>query len=199
MSSGYALLYRFGITPWERYGKAAAASIGALLDREEAERSRPLGRALDLGCGRGQYTPELARRGWEATGIDYVPAAIDAAKSKGVQDVTYVAGDVTDLVSAGLGTFDFFFDVGCFQGFNAEQRHAVGRGVSALANPGATLLMLALGPTRMRAQVGGVSQDEVETAFPGWEMLSVEPAETTGLGWPLNKTAPQWYRLRREA
>jgi SAM-dependent methyltransferase len=125
MSTGYALLYRFGFTPWERYGKAAAASIGALLDREEAERSHPLGRAIDLGCGRGQYTPELARRGWETTGIDYVPAAIDAAKSKGVRDVTYVVGDVTDLVSAGLGTFDFFFDVGCFQGFNAEQRLAV--------------------------------------------------------------------------
>jgi len=74
--TNYARMYRFGITPWERYGTAAAASIAALLDREETERSRPLGRALDLGCGRGQYTPELARRGWEAVGIDYVPAAI---------------------------------------------------------------------------------------------------------------------------
>ncbi|MDQ1647581.1 MAG: hypothetical protein QOJ50_3765, partial [Cryptosporangiaceae bacterium] len=153
MSTGYAVLYRLGITPWERYGQAAAASIGALLDREEAERTLPLGRAIDLGCGRGQYTPELARRGWEATGVDYVPAAIDAAKSKGVPGVTYVTGDVTDLVPAGLGTFDFFFDVGCFQGLSAEQRLAMGRGVSALANPGATLLMLALGPNRMRARV----------------------------------------------
>jgi 2-polyprenyl-3-methyl-5-hydroxy-6-metoxy-1,4-benzoquinol methylase len=51
-------------------------SITALLDREETERSRPLGRALDLGCGRGQYTPELARRGWEAVGIDYVCTGI---------------------------------------------------------------------------------------------------------------------------
>jgi hypothetical protein len=73
-----------------------------------------------------------------------------------------------------------------------------GQGVSALANPGATLLMLAFGPTRMRSVVGGVSRTEVEAAFPGWEMLSVEPAETRGLGWPMNKTAPQWYRLRRE-
>src|SRR3954454_10446578 len=118
MSAGYVLLYRFGITPWERYGKSAAASIAALLDREAAERSHPLGRAIDLGCGRGLYTAELARRGWEATGIDYVPAAIDAAKNKGVRDVTYLVGDVTDLESAGLGMFDFFFDVGCFQGFN---------------------------------------------------------------------------------
>jgi hypothetical protein len=110
-----------------------------------------------------------------------------------------VVGDVTDLGSANLGTFDFFFDVGCFQGFNAEERLAVGRGVSALANPEATLLMLAFGPTRMRGRAGGVSQDEVQAAFPGWETLSVDPADTAGLGWPMNKTAPQWYRLRRSA
>ena len=77
--TNYARMYRLGITPWERYATAAAASIAALLDREESERSRPLGRALDLGCGRGRYAPELARRGWEAVGIDYVPAAIEAA------------------------------------------------------------------------------------------------------------------------
>jgi SAM-dependent methyltransferase len=195
--ANYARLYHLGITPWERYGQAAAASIAALLDREETERSRPLGRALDLGCGRGQYTPELARRGWEAVGIDYVPAAIAAAKSRGAEDVTYVVGDVTNLPSANLGTFDFFLDIGCFQGFDAEQRLAEGQGVSALANPRATLLMLAFGPGRMRSLLGGVSQAEVETAFPQWEMLAVEPADTAGLGWPMNKTGPQWYRLRR--
>src|SRR5690348_1240884 len=53
----------------------------------------------------------------EATGIDYVPSAIEAARSKGVEGVTYVVGDATDLAGAGLPTFDFFFDVGCFQGF----------------------------------------------------------------------------------
>jgi SAM-dependent methyltransferase len=195
--TNYKRLYRLGITPWERYGQAAAASIAAHLDREETGRSRPLGRALDLGCGRGQFTPELARRGWEAVGIDYVPAAIEAAKSRGAAGVTYVVGDVTNLPAAGLGRFDFFLDIGCFQGFRAGKRLAQGRGVSALANPGATLLMLAFGHGWMRSFVGGVSRAGVETAFPGWEMLAVEPADTAGLGWPMNKTAPQWYRLRR--
>lgn len=196
----YARMYRFGITPWERYGAVAAASITALLDREETERSRPLGRALDLGCGRGQYTPELARRGWEAVGIDYVPAAIEAAaaKSRSVAGLRYVVGDVTRLESAHLGTFDFFMDIGCFQGLDAEQRLSQGAGVSALANPGATVLMLSFGPGRWRRLVGGTSQEEVEAAFAGWEMLAAEPADTAGLGWPMNKTAPRWYRLRRQ-
>lgn len=195
--TNYTRMYRLGITPWERYGQAAAASIAALLDREEAERSRPLGRALDLGCGRGQYTPELARRGWQTVGIDYVPAAIEAARNRGAEGITYVVGDVTNLSAADLGTFDFFLDIGCFQGFDAEHRLAVGRGISALANSGSTLLMLAFGPSRVRSFVGGVSPAEVERAFPDWEMLAVEHADTAGLGWPMRKTAPMWYRLRR--
>jgi hypothetical protein len=131
-------------------------------------------------------------------GIDYVPRAIDAANRRGVPGATFVVGDVTDLAPADLGTFDFFFDVGCFQGLTAEQRLAEGRGVSALANPGATLLMLAFQSTSMRSVAGGVARADVEAAFPGWETLLVEPADTRGLGWPLNKTSPHWYRLRRK-
>ena len=144
-------------------------------------------------------TPELARRGWEAVGIDYVPAAIEAAaaKSRGVEGLRYVVGDVTRLESAHLGTFDFFLDIGCFQGLDVGQRLSLGRGVCALANPGATVLLLSFGPSRWRWLVGGASREEVETAFAGWEMLAVEPADTAGLGWPMNKTAPRWYRLRR--
>jgi SAM-dependent methyltransferase len=195
----YTLAYCLGFTPWERYGMAAAESIGALLDREEAERLRPLGRAIDLGCGRGRYTAELARRGWEAVGIDNIPRAIDAANRSGVSGATFVVGDVTKLAAADLDRFDFFLDVGCFQGLSSGQRLAEGRGVSALADPGATLLMLAFQPTSMRSVAGGVTRADIEAAFPGWEMLSVEPADTAGLGWPLNKTAPRWYRLRLQA
>lgn len=193
----YALLYRVGFTPWERYGTAAAGSIAALLDREEEEeRSTPPGRALDLGCGRGQYTPELARRGWDAVGVDVVPQAVAAARRRDRSGATYVVGDVTDLEATGLGTFDFFLDAGCFQGLGAQRRRAQARGVTALANPGATLLILAFQPTMIRALVEGVSQVEIEAAFSGWDMLSVEPAETRGLGWPMNRTSPQWYRLQ---
>lgn len=196
--TNYARMYRLGMTPWEGYGQAAADSIAALLDREEADRSRPLGRALDLGCGRGQFTPELARRGWDAVGVDYVRAAIQAAK-RSVPDVgvEYAVADVTDLPAADLGHFDFFLDIGCLQGLDAEGRRAAARGVTALANPGATVLMLAFGPSRLRRMVGGLSRDEVEDAFAGWEMIGVRPADIAGLGWPMNRTAPQWYRLRR--
>jgi hypothetical protein len=99
-------------------------------------------------------------------GIDNVLAAIEAAKRQGTSGATYVVGDLTDLPVADLGTFDFFLDVGCFQGLNAEQRDAEGHGVTTLANPEATLLMLAFGPTWMRSLVEGVSQDEVQPHSP---------------------------------
>lgn len=67
--SKHGIAYRLGFAPWEGYGTSAAASICGLLDREEAERSGAHGRELDLGCGRGQYTRELARRGWQAVGV----------------------------------------------------------------------------------------------------------------------------------
>ena len=197
MGTGYALAYRLGVTPWERAGRFAQASFEALLDREEADRSRPLGRALDIGCGRGLHTHELAPRGWEAVGIDNIPRAIDAATRNGSSSATFVVADVTDLAAADLGTFDFFLDVGCFHGLNPAQRGAQGRGVTSLANPGATLLMLAFQPTKLPFIPDGVPRADIEAAFPGWELLSVEPADTTGMPKPLQKTAPQWYRFRR--
>lgn len=193
----YAAMYRLGYTPWERYGTAVASSIAQRLDREEAERASPLGRALDLGCGRGRHSSELARRGWEVVGIDYVPRAIDAARRKDIPRASFVVGDVSDLPVGELGTFDFFLDIGCFQHLDADQRFAAGRGITALANPGATLLMMEFTrPTPISSFAGGVSPDEVEAAFPEWVMLSVEAAETEGLDWPMSRMQPQWLRLR---
>ena len=100
-------------------------------------------------------------------GVDNVARAIDAASHGGVPGATFVVGDVADLERADLGMFDFFLDVGCFQHLDTQQRRAVGRGVSALANPQATLLMLEFDATRMRSVVGGVTKSEVETSSPG--------------------------------
>ncbi|WP_017579482.1 hypothetical protein [Nocardiopsis valliformis] len=90
-------------------------------------------------------------------------------------------------------------DIGCFQGLDQAQQSALARGATALANPGATLLMLAFGDSLFRRMVEGVSQTEVEAAFQAseWELRGVEAASTEGLGFPMNRTNPQWYRFRR--
>ena len=55
-------------------------------------------------------------------GIDYAPAAIEAAaaKSRGTGGLSYLVGDVRRLPSLRLAMFDFFLDISCFQGLDAQ-------------------------------------------------------------------------------
>jgi hypothetical protein len=67
---------------------------------------------------------------------------------------------------------------------------------NVLAVVGAALFLAVL--SRWRWLVEGASQQEVQTAYADWDMLASEPADTAGLGWPMNRTAPRWYRLHRQ-
>lgn len=84
MSLFYRAAYRVGVTPWERAAEHAAAAdhISALFDREQQGQEPPYGRALDVGCGGGTWAVELARRGWQVTGIDNVRAALERARQR---------------------------------------------------------------------------------------------------------------------
>jgi SAM-dependent methyltransferase len=196
MSLGYQVAYRLGVTPWERAGEGGALQLGLLLDREEAERSRPPGRALDLGCGTGNHTRELAARGWDAVGVDVVETALVKARAReGDTGARFVAGDVTRLHELELGSFDFFLDIGCFHGLSATDRPAMASAVSAAANPGATLLTLCFTRRPVPLLPSGASRDDLAAAYEGWTVVDQEPADTTGLPGPLKKAAPAWYRL----
>jgi SAM-dependent methyltransferase len=66
------LRYRDGVTPWD------AGGAPPLLARK-LEGLAP-GRALVPGCGAGYEVRLLAERGWEVLGIDFSPAALEAAR-----------------------------------------------------------------------------------------------------------------------
>jgi SAM-dependent methyltransferase len=196
----YDAMYRVGYTPWEHPGPNWVSSFAQRLDLEEAERNKQLGRALDLGCGRGQHAAELARRGWDVVGVDNAGRAVESARGSGIDGATFVVGDVSDLPVDQFDAFDFFLDVGCFQHFDSGQRVGAGRGITALANPGATLLMMEFSrPTPVGSFAKGVSADDVRAAFPAWELLSVEDAETDGMDFPMSRMQPQWFRLRLQS
>jgi SAM-dependent methyltransferase len=82
------------------FGAYYDVAIGPLLD-DLASRA-PGRRALDVGCGTGGITVELARRGFDVTGIDHSPAMMEVARRKvealpGDVKVDFRSGDVRDL------------------------------------------------------------------------------------------------------
>lgn len=75
-------------------------------------------RAIDIGCGTGTNVITLARAGWQVTGIDFAPRAIQLAKRKareaGVRAELLVS-DVTKMRGIS-GPYGFALDIGCFHG-----------------------------------------------------------------------------------
>ncbi len=101
----------------------------------------PPGRALDLGCGTGTNAITLARHGWQVTAIDFVPRAIQIARSKAKKAgvaVDLSVGDVTSLRQLS-GPFDLALDIGCFHG--VDDRPAYLSSLELLTTPGGHWLM----------------------------------------------------------
>lgn len=177
--------------------------LSQTLDREEEGREPPYGAALDLGTGSGIWGVELAKRGWQVTGVDIIDKALVRARerieSEGV-DMRLVHGDVTALRDAGVGEgFRLVLDTGTLHGLNSAQREATGREVSAVAAPDATVLLL-VWPRRRRPLIRGATRSELEAAFPGWTVTHVEPSHFS-LPKPMElvlRPHEHWYRLRRE-
>ena len=125
--------------------------------------------------------------------------ARDRASASGVS-VTWIRGDVTKLQAAGLQPgFSLFFDRGCFHGLNEGQRALYASGVTELAAPGATLLLMAFAPNNVLVAPTGVDEAEVARTFAGWELTSSAADSGPAPAGPMRDVLRRWYRLRRRA
>jgi SAM-dependent methyltransferase len=206
MSLAYRLLYGVGFTPWEQVSKlpTLAEEVGALLDREEEGRRPPYGPVLDLGCGSGIWAVRLAQRGWQVTGVDFVPKALRRARRRALQagvEIRLVPGDVTKLRSTDVGSgFPFLLDFGIFHDeLTDRQRAAMGREVTAVAAPGATLLMMAWARGRRGPLPRGASRSDIEAAYSEWTVIDEQPfnISETSFFRHIRSADPRFYRLRR--
>jgi SAM-dependent methyltransferase len=204
MSVIYKILYQVGLTPWEGSAKQARTreQISAMFDREENGRQPPYGPALDLGCGGGLWSIELARRGWQVTGVDIVPKALRTARERAQEagvEVRFVQGDVAALGAADVGSgFRLLLDFGAVHGLKEAQREAVGREVSAVATADATLLMLAFPPGRRGPLPRGMTRADIEAAYPGWKVTEGDALDAELPRFATKDGDPHWYRLRRD-
>lgn len=90
-----------------------------LLKDAVSQRETP-GRALDIGCGAGTFSIYLAKQGYEVTGLDFIPKALDMARrradSEGVQ-INWVMADLLEWTSP--HEFDLVLDSGCLHNISA--------------------------------------------------------------------------------
>jgi SAM-dependent methyltransferase len=195
VSVRYRILYRLGITPWER------EDVPARVKQTIAEWPRD-GRALDVGCGTGRDAVYLTQHGWEVTAVDGVAQALDAARQRaqaaGVE-VNWVQGDVTRLQELGIGDgYDLVLDRGCFHGLRDEERERCARGVTEVTAPGAGLLMLAFTPGFHGPAPRGISAEQLMGYFgKDWELVASVPETEARLPRWLRNATPTWQSLKR--
>ncbi len=100
-------------------------------------------KTIDLGCGIGNYSIYFASIGFDVTGIDISPTAIEIAKENANRReikcnflVVNVLGNLNEIKS----TFDFAYDWELLHHIFPEQRRIYVKNVYEILNPGAQYL-----------------------------------------------------------
>src|SRR4051794_40638635 len=97
-------------------------------------------RALDVGCGEGMLSRELAQMAHHVTAIDLDPPSIELARTSGGGDIEYLLGDVLTYPFA-PGSFDLVASVATLHHLGTE----VGlTRMADLVRPGGTLAVVAI-------------------------------------------------------
>ncbi len=109
--AGYVAIYRTGV----RFSDTAEATTAFV---RFVDRTRPRGRALELGCGEGRDAIFLAKRGLDVVAIDASAAALSRARERARQEgvrVRFSLGNMTGRQPFGDASFDL---VTCIDAFH---------------------------------------------------------------------------------
>ena len=182
----YNFMYRFTKPDWDTGLTPPEITTAALAFDQP-------GRALDLGCGTGTSSIYLAQHGWQVTGVDFSPKAIELARDKaqraGVSPEWHI-GDVSRLDFL-RGPFDFIIDIGCLHGLDRASRTRYAEQLRRLTQPGSKFLLFGF---MHPAFLGSYHLTPAETR------MLFEPAFALSSMWPARQRDRQdvvWYDLTR--
>jgi SAM-dependent methyltransferase len=137
------------------------------------------GPILDVGCGAGSNVLWLAARGFQATGIDLAPGAIEAANSRRTRATRTARFLVDDALALALPSASFkgAIDAGCFHTFPPRRRRDYANNLARVLRSDATFLLSWVGreETREWGPPHRLSVNEVAEIFePLFLMEQVE-------------------------
>ncbi|MFB6107687.1 MAG: class I SAM-dependent methyltransferase [Haloplanus sp.] len=143
-----------------------------------AETGLVRGPVLDVGCGTGELSLYLARRGLDVLGIDISPLAVEQAREKARQrgvDARFLVWDALDLprlAAAGLSVRTVV-DSAMMHLFGDRERDQFVAGLGRVVRSGG--LYCVLGDARADDRVGyGITPAEIEARFDragGWDVV----------------------------
>ncbi len=147
--------------------------------------NRPVGRALDVGCGTGTNVRYLAEHGWHATGIDFAPNAIAQAQRKLHNlHATLLVGDVTQLESLPLpGPYDLALDMGCWHSLAPDGQRRYALGLAHWMKPGGQYLLYAFQPDARRNRWGFTREAVIETFATKFKLTNYEQGQGRASAW----------------
>ena len=154
-------------------------------------------KTIEFGCGAGNYAVWLAKQGFDVTGIDISPSAIDLARENARRDgvrCTFVVADVLGDLPEVKGPFDFAFDWELLHHIYPEDRPRYVANVVRLLRPGARYLSVCFhdndpqfgGSGKYRTtQIGTVlyfsSEEELRDLFaPSFTILALRAVTLRG-------------------
>ncbi len=180
--------YRDGQTPWDQ--GTVAPEVLAFVAGHPGE-----GRwALDIGCGTGTHSRELARHGYRVVGLDLSWVALRRALSAAQHEDLPWYGVQADAADLGLlqCTFAVALDIGCFHGLTTAQQRRYAAGLALRLEPEGFYLLYALHPAPEAAGgPPGVKPEQVEAIFrPFLELREYKP------GWQGDRRADWWLWQR---
>jgi SAM-dependent methyltransferase len=131
--------YQAGDTPWD--SNLASRELQRVL----SEQSIAPCRAIELGCGTGTNAVYLASQGFDMTGVDCAPLALEQAQLRaeaaGVK-VSWIEADVQHF-GLGLQPFAFVFDRGCYHCCRRVDLEGYRETLRNVSRPGSRYLVLA--------------------------------------------------------